>query len=220
LFNGLRRFIIKTGIFTCLEELLDSNYPETAPEQEPIQTPRQRPVWIGILWEVLQTLIMAVILYFLIDAVVGRVRVENISMQPTLHQDQFILVNKLAYRLGSFQRGDIIVFHFPGDPKEDYIKRVIGLPGETVDIKEGHVFVNGQLLDETYIAAPPNYVKSYQVPPDGIFVLGDNRNQSSDSHLWGYVPAGNVVGKALVVYWPIGELKILNQVPTVSAANK
>lgn len=198
---------------------MDSNFPETASQQEPIQQPRQRPVWIGILWEITQTLIMAVILYFLIDAVVGRVRVENISMQPTLHQDQFILVNKLAYRLGTFQRGDIVVFHYPANPQEDYIKRVIGLPNEMVEIRDNHVFVNGQMLEEEYIAAPPNYNKSYQVPPDGIFVLGDNRNQSSDSHLWGYVPANNVVGKALVVYWPIDELKILNQVPTVSAAN-
>jgi len=197
---------------------LDSNYPETAQEEELNRPPRRRPAWIGFFWEVLQTLVMAVILYFMIDAVVGRVRVENISMQPTLHQDQFILVNKLAYRLGTFQRGDIIVFHFPGDPKEDYIKRVIGLPGESIEIRDEHVYVNGQMLDESYIAAQPNYIKEYQVPDDGVFVLGDNRNQSSDSHLWGYVPKGNVVGKALIIYWPLKELKILNQTPGVSAA--
>jgi signal peptidase I len=197
---------------------LDRNYPETVQEEEFDRPPRKRPAWIGFFWEVLQTLIMAVILYFLIDAVIGRVRVENISMQPTLHQDQFILVNKLAYRLGTFQRGDIIVFHFPGDPKEDYIKRVIGLPGESIEIRDEHVFVNGHMLDESYIAAPPNYIKEYQVPEDGVFVLGDNRNQSSDSHLWGYVPKDNVVGKALIIYWPLEELRILNQTPGVSAA--
>lgn len=196
-----------------------SNYSEIIPEQNAAPTPAKRPAWVGFLWEIVQTLIMAIILYFLIDAVVGRVRVENISMQPTLHQDEFILVNKLAYRLGTFQRGDIIVFHFPGDPKEDYIKRVIGLPGDDVEIKEGRVSVNGQLLEESYIAAPPNYTKSYQVPQDGLFVLGDNRNQSSDSHMWGYVPLENVVGKALIIYWPLQELRILNQVPNVSAAN-
>jgi signal peptidase I len=198
---------------------LDHNYPDTTPEFEPIAQPRKRPAWLVFTWEVFQTLLMAVILYFLIDAVVGRVRVENISMQPTLHQDQFILVNKLAYRLGDFQRGDIVVFHFPGDPREDYIKRVIGLPGDTVDIRDGKVYVNGLELEEPYIAAPPNYTKSYQVPEEGIFVLGDNRNQSSDSHSWGYVPIGNVVGKAIIVYWPLEDLKILNEVPTVSAAN-
>lgn len=197
---------------------MESRIPETAPEQT--GAPARRPVWLIFLWEVLQTLIMAVILYFLIDAVVGRVRVENISMQPTLHQDQFILVNKLAYRLGTFQRGDIVIFHFPGDPKEDYIKRVIGLPGDLIEIRDEKVFVNGQMLEEAYIAAPPNYIKSYKVPEDGLFVLGDNRNQSSDSHMWGHVPTSNVVGKALIVYWPLQELKILNQVPNVSAANK
>ncbi len=199
---------------------MDSNYPEAAPQFETPQPSPKRRVWIGILWEIVQTLLMAVILYFLIDAVVGRVRVENISMQPTLHQDQFILVNKLAYRLGDFQRGDIIVFHFPGDPREDYIKRVIGLPGDSVEIRDQNVYVNGQMLEEEYVAAQPNYTKSFEVPEDGLFVLGDNRNQSSDSHMWGTVPVNNVVGKALIVYWPLEELKILNQVPTVSAANK
>lgn len=200
---------------------MNSNYPETVQEEEvntSAPVPQKRPAWLTFFWEVLQTLVMAVILYFMIDAVVGRVRVENVSMQPTLHQDQFILVNKLAYRLGDFGRGDIIVFHFPGDPKEDYIKRVIGLPGETIEIRDEHVYVNGQMLEETYIAAQPTYIKEYQVPEDGIFVLGDNRNQSSDSHLWGYVPKENVVGKALIVYWPLSELKILNQTPSVSAA--
>jgi signal peptidase I len=199
---------------------LESNQPYPVIEQEPpIPQPRRRPAWLIFTWEVVQTLLMAVILYFLIDAVVGRVRVENISMQPTLHQDQFILVNKLAYRLGDFQRGDIIVFHFPGDPREDYIKRVIGLPGDNIEIEGGQVFVNGFGLEEPYIAAPPNYTKSYQVPEEGLFVLGDNRNQSSDSHSWGYVPVSNVVGKALIIYWPLEELRILNETPKVSAAN-
>jgi signal peptidase I len=200
---------------------LDSNYPETAPQMEPqpIQPePKQRPAWIGFLWEVVQTLIMAVILYFLIDTVVGRVRVENISMQPTLHEGEFILVNKLAYRLGDFQRGDIVVFHH--DPTEDYIKRVIGLPGDVVSARDGHVYINNEMVNEPYIAAPPHYTGEWKVPDGQIFVLGDNRNQSSDSHQWGFVPAGTVVGRALVIYWPLQNLQVLNQVPTVNAANQ
>jgi signal peptidase I len=200
-----------------LEEVLNSNYPETAPQPEIIPPERQRPAWIGLLWEIVQTLIMAVILYFLIDTVVGRVRVENISMQPTLHEGEFILVNKLAYRLGDFQRGDIVVFHH--DATEDYIKRVIGLPGDTVEVKNGRVFINNQMVNEPYIAAPPRYSGSWKVPDGQIYVLGDNRNQSSDSHQWGYVPVGTVVGRALVIYWPLQNLQVLNQVPTVSAAN-
>jgi signal peptidase I len=198
---------------------LDSQIPETAPEQENTQPIRQRPAWLGFLWEVLQTLIMAIILYFLIDTVVGRVRVENISMQPTLHEGEFILVNKLAYRLGNYQRGDIVIFHYPRNPTEDYIKRIIGVPGDTVEVRDGHVFVNGQELEEPYIAAAPQYNNTWHVPDGQIFVLGDNRNQSSDSHSWGYVPSTYVVGKALVIYWPLDQLKILNQSPGVAAAN-
>ena len=99
---------------------MDSNYSEHRSEmtQNTTQPVRKRPAWIGFAWEILQTLIMAVILYFLIDTVVGRVRVENISMQPTLHEGEFMLVNKLAYRLGDFHRGDIIVFHYPRNPRK------------------------------------------------------------------------------------------------------
>lgn len=198
---------------------MDNQFPEMVPEQDKTQPIRrnQRPVWLSFLWEVLQTLIMAVVLYFLIDTVVGRVRVENISMQPTLHEGEFILVNKLAYRLGSYERGDIIIFHH--DATEDYIKRVIGLPGDRVEVRGQHVYVNGEMLSEPYIAAEPQYTGMWQVPQGELFVLGDNRNQSSDSHQWGFVPASTVVGRALIVYWPLNELQILNQTPAVSASN-
>ncbi len=196
---------------------MDSNYSEDVQELENTQPVRKRPAWLVFLWEVLQTLVMAIVLYFLIDTVVGRVRVENISMQPTLHEGEFILVNKLAYRLGDFQRGDIVVFHH--GPTEDYIKRIIGLPGDKVEVRDGDVVVNGERLQEPYIAAPPQYSGEWVVPEGQIYVLGDNRNQSSDSHHWGYVPADNVVGKAMVVYWPLQDLQILNQVPGVAASN-
>jgi signal peptidase I len=197
---------------------MDNNLPQIAPDQEKTQPIRRQshPTWLSYLWEILQTLIMAVVLYFLIDAVVGRVRVENISMQPTLHEGEFILVNKLAYRLGNYERGDVIIFHH--DATEDYIKRVIGLPGDRVEIHGGHVYVNGNMLTESYIAAAPQYSGVWQVPQGQLFVLGDNRNQSSDSHQWGFVPVNTVVGRALIVYWPLNEMKILNQAPVVSAA--
>lgn len=198
---------------------MDDEQMQIASQEEVTQPIRRKSAAWGFAREVLQTLLMAVILYLLIDSVVGRVRVENISMQPTLHEGQFILVNKLAYRLGDFERGDIVVFHNPNDLEEDYIKRVIGLPGDTVVIQNGQVIVNGVLLDEPYISAPPQYSDTWQVPEGQIFVLGDNRNQSYDSHSWGFVPFDLVVGKALVVYWPLEELKILNQAPGVSAAS-
>jgi len=197
---------------------LDQNFVEpTPPEEEITQPVRKRPAWVVFLWELLETIILAVVLYFLIDTVVGRVRVENVSMQPTLHEGQFLLVNKLAYRLGNYQRGDIVVFHH--SETEDYIKRIIGLPGDTVRVENGIVYINDQAMDEPYIASPPAYANKWKVPEGHLFVLGDNRNQSSDSHSWGFVPDSKVIGRALVVYWPIQELKILNQVPVVNAAN-
>lgn len=190
---------------------------DMTPDQEPGQNSRS--AWISFLLETIQTVVMAVALYFLIDSVVARVRVENISMEPTLQPGEFILVNKLAYRLGDATRGDIIVFHYPPNPAEDYIKRVMGLPGDDVKVQNGKVYINGQPLDEPYISAPPMYTGEWKVPDNYLFVLGDNRNQSSDSHSWGYVPENYVVGKALVIYWPFSELKVLSHPITVNAAN-
>ena len=173
----------------------------------------------SFLLETFQTILLALVLYFLIDSVVARVRVENISMKPTLIPDEFVLVNKLAYRFGELKRGDIIVFHFPQNPQEDYIKRVIGLPGDMVEVKDSSVFVNGTRLNEDYIAAPPSYAGSWKIPEGSIFVLGDNRNQSSDSHQWGYVPMANIVGKAMLIYWPFDKARILDHPLVVNAAN-
>ena len=170
--------------------------------------------------EMLQTLIMALVFYFLIDSFFPRVRVENISMKPTLQPGELLLVNKLSYKLGEPRHGDVVVFHYPANPTEDYIKRVIGLPGDEVRVENGKVIVNGQALDEPYIAASPSYTGSWTVPPDSFFVLGDNRNQSSDSHSWGFVPRENMVGKALIVYWPLDQVKTLYHPLVVKAAHE
>jgi len=168
--------------------------------------------------EIFQTLVLALIFYFIIDSFFPRVRVENISMKPTLQPGELLLVNKLAYKLGQPRHGDVIVFHYPGNPSEDYIKRLIGLPGDNIQIQGGLVYINGQAMDEPYISTPPNYQGSWEVPEDSYFVLGDNRNQSSDSHSWGFVPIGNVVGKALIVYWPLEQIKVLTHPLIVNAA--
>ena len=186
---------------------------------EEIAPPPTRSVWIRFLLETLQTVILAVVLYFIIDSVVARVRVENISMEPTLQPEEFVLVNKVVYKFGEVRHGDIIVFHFPQNQAEDYIKRIIGVSGDTVVIKNQHVYINNQMIEENYIAAPPDYNGQWVVPKDSLFVLGDNRNQSSDSHSWGFVPMNLVVGKAEVIYWPFNEVKSLNQPFVVKAAN-
>jgi signal peptidase I len=173
---------------------------------------------MGFLVDTIETVLLALILFLIINAVSARVRVENISMQPTLYQDEFVLVNKMAYKLGQAHHGDIIIFHYPRNPKEDYIKRLIGLPGDEVKIDQGKVYVNGTTLDEPYIAAPAAYTGTWIVPEGNYFVLGDNRNQSSDSHVWGYVSTDLVVGKALVIYWPLKDLQILAHPDIVNAA--
>lgn len=152
--------------------------------------------------DVVETLILSVLLFAAINAVSARIRVDGYSMEPNLHSGEFVIVNKLAYKFGSPQIGDVIVFHFPRDTKQEYIKRVIGLPGDKVVISNKQVMVNGQVLDEPYIAAQPIYQGNWIVPEDSLFVLGDNRNNSSDSHNWGMVPLSNVVGKAFFIYWP------------------
>lgn len=166
--------------------------------------------WRSALVEILQTLVLAVILYFAIDAVFARVLVLNISMQPTLYEGDVILVNKLAYKLGKLHTGDVVIFHNPAFLEEDYIKRLVGKPGDRVEIQNGVVSVNGVELDEPYIAAPPEYTGDYLVPEGNIFVLGDNRNRSSDSHSWGFVPVEDLVGKALFVYWPLDQITLLS----------
>ncbi len=192
------------------------------PEQPVIlnsEEPKKRSKTASFFLEIFQTLVLALVFYFLIDSFFPRVRVENISMKPTLQPGELLLINKLAYRLGQPHYGDIIVFHYPANPKEDYIKRLIGLPGDEIKVEGGRVFINGQALVEPYIAAPPAYDGSWTIPEGYFFVLGDNRNQSSDSHSWGYVPVGNVVGKALIVYWPLDQIKTLYHPLAVNAAN-
>ncbi len=193
--------------------------PSSIPPAPVADKPRSTPAIISILWEIAQTLLLAALLYFAIDSFIGRVRVQNVSMQPTLHADELIMVNKLAYRLGEVQRGDVIVFHYPLNPQEDFIKRVIGLPGDTVTIQNRAVLVNGVQLTEEYIAEPPTYSGEWVVPDDKLFVLGDNRNQSSDSHRWGFVPMEEVIGRALIVYWPLSELRILSHPNLVQASS-
>jgi signal peptidase I len=133
-------------------------------------------------------------------------------MQPNLHTGQFVLADRLAYRLGPPRRGDVVVVHPPPEPGESFIKRVIGLPGETVQIAAGIVRVNGRALTEAYIAAPPNYSGAWSLGSEEYLVLGDNRINSSDSHVWGPVLRTAIAAKALLVYWPVAEWTLIEHV--------
>lgn len=173
--------------------------------------------WKRLIFDILETVVLAVVLFLVINSISARIRIESISMQPTLFEGDFVIVNKLAYKLGDPGRGDVVVFRYPPDPdREPYIKRVIGLPGETIRVENGQVFVDGVLIREPYIKASPAYSGTWHVPEGFLFVLGDNRNNSSDSHSWGMVPTENVIGKAEVVYLPVSHWQVLN--PRVAEA--
>ncbi len=177
--------------------------PSIEPQGTEASTQRSAPSLGSWLADLLETVLLAALLFVGINLVSARIRVESISMEPTLNPGEFLIVNKLAYRFGEMQRGDVVVFYYPRDPSQRYIKRLIGLPGDEVEIAQGRVFINGEPLEEPYINAPPTYTGTWQVPEDGIFVLGDNRNRSADSHVWGMVPLDYIIGKAIFVYWPL-----------------
>ena len=199
-----------------MEHNLDHFHTETI--AEPQEKEEKRSGFMRFVIDVVETVVLSIVLFAAINTVSARIRVDGASMEPTLQSGEFVIVNKLAYFFGDADVGDIIVFHFPRDPDQEYIKRVIGLPGDRVEVKNGEVFVNGQILDEDYIAASPVYNTEWDVPVDSLFVLGDNRNNSSDSHNWGPVPLDFVIGKATFIYWPPTEWGILNQTSTASAA--
>ena len=152
-------------------------------------------------------MISVVLAIFVILFIYQPVKVEGTSMMPTLDDQERIFINKFTYRfrIANIQRGDMVVFWFPGDITKSYIKRVIGLPGDTVEIDHGTVLVNGRPLVEDYI--PEDYRDSQSLPlerieADRYFVLGDHRSSSSDSRSWGTVPRTYIYGKAVFVYWP------------------
>ncbi len=191
---------------------------------------RSRRRFRHIAWELTQTLVLAVLIFLLVRTVAQNFRVEGPSMEPGLHDGQYLLVNKAAYfkisdltkfipfvgsddSNGSFlfhgpQRGDVVVFRFPGDLERDFIKRIIGVPGDRVRVQDGIVYVNDVPLEEDYITANSgrDLEEEQVVPADNYFVLGDNRPYSSDSRSWGFVPEENIIGKALLSYWPLDDL--------------
>ena len=153
---------------------------------------------LAVVW-----LVLSLPLRLLINISTARVRNDSFSMSTTLPNESFILADRLAYKQSNPRRGDIILFRFPLDPEQDLIKRVIGLPGDSIAIKDGMVTVNGTPLEEPYITEPPVYNGTWVVPEGNFFVLGDNRNDSRDSHQWGFLPQENIIAKAVWVYYPL-----------------
>ena len=154
--------------------------------------------------DILETALLTLVIFLAVRFGVQTFRVEGFSMEPTLHTNQYLLVNKVSYMVGEPKRGDVVVLRFPQDPRRDFIKRVIALPGEEVEVRGGVVYVDGKALTEPYILSRPAYqYTKKRVPPGSYFVLGDNRNNSHDSHVWDWCPKEYIIGKAWVSYWPM-----------------
>ena len=165
------------------------------------------------LLDTFETILLSLVLFLAINTVSERIRVESISMQPTLYAGDMVIVNKLAYRFNnSPHRGDVIVFKYPPDPESiPYIKRIVGLPGDQVHIADGKVYINGLLIDEPYLKVSTNRGGDWTVPDKQLFVMGDNRNNSRDSRAWGFVPFENIIGRAELIYLPPQHWAFLHQ---------
>ena len=188
----------------------------------------------ALIRELIETVILALMIFVGFQFSVQNFRVEGPSMEPTLREGQHLLVNKLVYlrlnprALTSLlpfiddardesvfpfhepRRGEVMIFRFPRDPSRDFVKRVIGVPGDEVEIRQGQVIVNGEKLDEPYLTNRGNSVRAtVTVPAKHYYVLGDNRRSSLDSRAWGPVPAENIIGRGWLRYWPLDGARLL-----------
>ena len=183
-----------------------------------------------IVKEMIETILLALLLFVLMEFSVQNFKVEGSSMKPTLAQDQYLLVNKVIYSRVDLDEvaafvpfvhasqngaersmfvfhspgyGEVVIFHFPGDPTRDFVKRVVGVPGDTIEIRQGDVYRNGRYVEEPFVTSPSS--RSYDpvfVDEGHYYVLGDNRRSSNDSRDWGLVPEENLIGRAWMRYWP------------------
>lgn len=161
--------------------------------------------------QLLVTVIMAVAIFFLLQTTIQTSIVVGRSMEPTFQEGQRLLVNKVIYYLRQPERGDVIVFHPPGNKGPDYIKRIIALPSDSIEIKNSEVYVNGSPLTEPYIKDVPGYnFQRLDVMEDEYFVLGDNRNNSNDSHNGWTVPRENIIGMAWISIWPPSKWELVS----------
>jgi signal peptidase I len=187
--------------------------------------PRPRLRSRGLITEILDTIILIGAIYALVNLASVRFIVEGPSMQPNFYTRQVLVVSRVNYLFGLPQRGDIIVFNPPNQPPDEppYIKRVIGMPGDTVAIRDTQVYVNDKKLNEPYINEPCTEGRcrdnSWELGPNQYFVMGDNRNHSSDSRAFGPITLDHVIGEALIRYWPPPAWGIVSQIAYPGDAN-
>jgi signal peptidase I len=163
--------------------------------------------------DILIALAVVAVVFLLLHITLQSFRIYEYCMEPNFHEGERVLVNKMIYHFTDPKRGDVIVLHPPFDPKVVFIKRIIALPGDTVEVKDGAVYVKGVRLDEPYAVAPTYTFPLTEIPEGEYFVLGDNRNNANDSVDWGTVPRENIVGKVWLRYWPLGEWGFVHHYP-------
>jgi signal peptidase I len=169
--------------------------------------------------ELIETIALTLLIFLVIRFAGQSFRVDGESMEPGLHTDEFVLVDKVSYLFQSPQRGDVIVFHYPLDTQRDFIKRIIGLPGDTISTTSTSVIVDGQTLHEPYLSLPFNFANdTWKLGPNQFFVMGDNRDNSLDSRSWGPLDRSFIIGRAVAVYWPVNDWELVNTYPSVFAA--
>jgi signal peptidase I len=169
--------------------------------------------------ELIETIAFTLLVFLLIRFAAQSFRVDGESMEPGLHTDEFVMVDKVTYLFHAPERGDIIVFHYPLDTSRDFIKRVIGVPGDVVSTTSTNIIVDGQTLHEPYIRVAFNFESNtWKLGPNQFFVMGDNRDNSLDSRSWGLLAKSYIVGKVVAVYWPVTNWEFINTFQSVFAA--
>jgi len=188
----------------------------TPPTEAPASTGLQHP---NMLRDLIETMVLVAVAFLVVNALIGRFRIEQVSMQPNLHEGEYVIVDKVSYAFRQPARGEIVVLKNP-NPGADLIKRVIGLPGETIEVRSDAVYINGQPLTEPYIKPPMGNLQPLITLQAGqYFVMGDNRGNSSDSRAFGPRPLGDIVGRAWIIYWPPPDWQILAR-PTYAAPSE
>ncbi|MCU0533718.1 MAG: signal peptidase I [Hydrococcus sp. Prado102] len=195
-------------------ELIKNKQSLSEPNKIQSQITKKSNVW-GSIWENLQIIIIALVIAFVIRTFIAEPRyIPSDSMLPTLEEGDRLVVEKVSYYLHEPRRGDIIVFEPPSQLQElgyekdqAFIKRVIGEAGDTILVNDGIVYINNEPLEEKYILALPNYnLSPLKVPTGHLFVMGDNRNNSNDSHIWGFLPKENAIGRAIFRFYPFNKI--------------
>jgi len=165
---------------------------------------------MSIVLQIIASVALALLLFFGVQTIIESRVVEGSSMEVNLHDGQRLIVVKAAYWFGEPQRGDVVIFTHPLDPERTLVKRVIGCPGESIEIKNSTVYINGSLLDEPYVKGTTSSLSKTEVPEDCYFVMGDNRQSSSDSRSWGPLPMENIIGRAWLLYWPLDDWHLID----------